>query len=95
MPGIIPDYRSIRQVLQGRSFSIDEYQREFKWERSNVGELMTDPLNAFPTDYREGHTQLGAVYEGSMSYTAFIAEVDLHEVAPEGSLGNLGGGRHA
>ncbi len=32
-----------------------------------------------------GINQLGAVYEGLMSYTGFFAEEDLHEVAPEGN----------
>ncbi|WP_342590647.1 DNA methyltransferase [Paeniglutamicibacter terrestris] len=31
-----------------------------------------------------GINQLGAVYEGLMSYTGFIAEADLHEVAKDG-----------
>lgn len=31
-----------------------------------------------------GINQLGAVYEGLMSYTGFIAETDLHEVAKDG-----------
>ena len=56
MSGITPNYRSIRQLLQGRSFSIDEYQREYKWERGNVEELITDLLTTFFNDYREGHT---------------------------------------
>ncbi len=32
-----------------------------------------------------GINQLGAVYEGLMSYTGFIAETDLHEVAKDGN----------
>lgn len=32
-----------------------------------------------------GINQLGAVYEGLMSYSGFIAEQDLHEVAPDGN----------
>lgn len=56
MSGITPNYRSIRQLLQGRSFSIDEYQREYKWERGNVEELITDLLTTFSNEYRDGHT---------------------------------------
>lgn len=56
MSGITPNYRSIRQLFQGRSFSIDEYQREYKWQRGNIEELITDLLTAFSNDYREGHT---------------------------------------
>ena len=32
-----------------------------------------------------GINQLGAVYEGLMSYTGFFAETDLYEVAPDGN----------
>ena len=35
---ITPYYRSIRDLLYGRSFSIDEYQREYKWEEKNIVE---------------------------------------------------------
>lgn len=64
MPGITPNYRSIRQLLQGRSFSIDEYQREYKWERGNVEELITDLLTTFLKDYREGHTAADTEHYG-------------------------------
>jgi uncharacterized protein with ParB-like and HNH nuclease domain len=38
MSTITPYYRSILQLLQSQSFSIDEYQREYKWERKNIVE---------------------------------------------------------
>lgn len=52
---IKPDYRTIQDLLQSRSFSIDEYQREYKWERSNIEELITDLQAKFQLYYREGH----------------------------------------
>ncbi|MEU7998597.1 hypothetical protein AB0B83_25155, partial [Micromonospora sp. NPDC049060] len=39
-----------------------------------------------------GINQLGAVYEGLMSYTGFFAETDLYEVAKPGVVG---GGRRS
>ncbi len=42
MSTITPHYRTITQLLQSRSFSIDEYQREYKWERENIEELVSD-----------------------------------------------------
>ena len=39
---ITPHYRTIRELLQTRSFAIDEYQREYKWERKNIEELVSD-----------------------------------------------------
>ena len=40
MSAITPYYRSIQQLLQSQSFSIDEYQREYKWEKKNIVELL-------------------------------------------------------
>ncbi len=54
MSSIIPNYRSITQLLQSRSFAIDEYQREYKWERKNVEELISDLQGKFETSYRPG-----------------------------------------
>ncbi|MFV9456942.1 GmrSD restriction endonuclease domain-containing protein [Rhodococcus sp. NM-2] len=54
MSSITPYYRTITQLLQSRSFAIDEYQREYKWERENIEELVSDLLGKFETSYREG-----------------------------------------
>lgn len=51
---ITPHYRSIKELLQTRSFGIDEYQREYKWESSNVEELINDLLGKFESSYRLG-----------------------------------------
>jgi uncharacterized protein with ParB-like and HNH nuclease domain len=42
MSNITPYYRTVKDLLQSQSFSIDEYQREYKWERENIEELLTD-----------------------------------------------------
>ncbi len=51
---ITPHYRTIKELLQSRSFAIDEYQREYKWERANLEELVTDLQNKFATHYTPG-----------------------------------------
>jgi uncharacterized protein with ParB-like and HNH nuclease domain len=51
MSTITPHYRSVQQLLQSRSFSIDEYQREYKWEKSNVDELLADLQLKFQSCY--------------------------------------------
>src|SRR4051812_25519502 len=51
---ITPHYRSIKELLQTRSFGIDEYQREYKWDSSNVEELVNDLLAKFESSYRPG-----------------------------------------
>ena len=54
MTGITPHYRTITQLLQSRSFAIDEYQREYKWETTNIEELVTDLLGKFRSSYSVG-----------------------------------------
>lgn len=51
---ITPHYRSIKELLQTRSFGIDEYQREYKWESFSVEELVNDLLSKFESYYRPG-----------------------------------------
>jgi uncharacterized protein with ParB-like and HNH nuclease domain len=51
---ITPHYRSIKQLLQTRSFSIDEYQREYKWEKKNIDELIADLRDKFLNSYQKG-----------------------------------------
>ena len=36
MSSIPPHYETIHQLLQNQSFSIDEYQREYKWEQKYI-----------------------------------------------------------
>ena len=56
MSTITPHYRSVQQLLQSQSFSIDEYQREYKWEKENILELLTDLREKFLSCYQDGDT---------------------------------------
>lgn len=51
---IVPYFRSVKDLLHSRSFSIDEYQREYKWERKNIDELMSDLQAKFFSHYKLG-----------------------------------------
>lgn len=55
MSTITPHYRNVQQLLQSQSFAIDEYQREYKWEKGNIDELVADLRDKFLNCYREGH----------------------------------------
>ena len=55
MSSIVPNYRTVQDLLQGHSFAIDEYQREYKWGRENIEELLTDLREKFVACYQEGH----------------------------------------
>lgn len=64
MNAITPHYRTVRQLLQSQSFAIDEYQREYKWEKKNVDELISDLLDKFESSHRhDDSTEAVANYE--------------------------------
>jgi uncharacterized protein with ParB-like and HNH nuclease domain len=64
MSNIIPTYRSVQQLLQNQSFSIDEFQREYKWEKENIEELLSDLQDKFFNCYQKGdETRKVANYE--------------------------------
>ena len=54
MSTITPHYRCVQQLLQSQSFAIDEYQREYKWEKENIDELLTDLRDKFLNCYQSG-----------------------------------------
>jgi len=43
--------RTVRELLAGRKYSIDYFQREYKWEKKQVSELLEDLIDKF----LEGH----------------------------------------
>jgi uncharacterized protein with ParB-like and HNH nuclease domain len=53
MSTITPHYRTVQALLQSQSFSIDEYQREFKWGKENVDELLSDLQAKFTGSYKK------------------------------------------
>lgn len=55
MSTITPNYRTVKDLLQSQSFSIDEYQREYKWETENIEELLSDLRDKFFYSYQPGH----------------------------------------
>lgn len=74
MNPIIPTYRSIKELLQSRSFAIDDYQREYKWDQQNIEELISDLQSKFEAYYRDGDgpqavPQYGDYFLGSIITT--------------------------
>jgi uncharacterized protein with ParB-like and HNH nuclease domain len=54
MKKILGEAKTIRQLLSGAKYSIDYYQREYKWESKQVAELIDDLTTKFLDDYEEG-----------------------------------------
>lgn len=47
--------RTIRELLAGRKYSIDYYQREYKWQQKQVAELIDDLTAKFLESHEEGN----------------------------------------
>ncbi len=47
--------RTVRELLAGRKYSIDYYQREYKWQQKQVSELLEDLAAKFLESHEEGN----------------------------------------
>lgn len=47
--------KTIRELLGGRKYSIEYYQREYKWGTKQIAELLEDLEGRFLSSYEEGH----------------------------------------
>jgi hypothetical protein len=47
--------KTVRELLAGRKYSIDYYQREYKWQTKQVAELIGDLVSKFSESYERGH----------------------------------------
>jgi len=47
--------RTVRELLAGRKYSVDYYQREYKWKQKHVAELIEDLTSKFLESYEPGH----------------------------------------
>jgi uncharacterized protein with ParB-like and HNH nuclease domain len=47
--------QSVKQVLADNKYTIDYYQREFKWEKKHIADLLRDLESRFSENYDESH----------------------------------------
>jgi hypothetical protein len=47
--------RTVRELLSGRKYSIDYYQREYKWQQKQLAELIDDLAAKFLESHEEGN----------------------------------------
>jgi Protein of unknown function DUF262/Protein of unknown function (DUF1524) len=47
--------RTVRELLAGRKYAIDYYQREYKWQQKQVAELLEDLAGKFLESHENGH----------------------------------------
>lgn len=49
------DAKTIRELLSGAKYSIDYYQREYRWQTKQVAELLDDLIGRFQEEYQPSH----------------------------------------
>ncbi|HEX8397662.1 MAG TPA: DUF262 domain-containing protein [Pyrinomonadaceae bacterium] len=70
-----PVLKSLKELLQGRKFAIDEYQREYKWEEKNITELLDDLYTKFLVSHRpENPTEAVANYESYFLGSVIVSQ---------------------
>ncbi len=55
MREILGTAKTVRELLKGLKYSIDYYQREYKWRETQIHELVDDLSGKFLEEYREDH----------------------------------------
>jgi uncharacterized protein with ParB-like and HNH nuclease domain len=76
--------KSVAEVLSGKKYEVDYYQREYRWEEKQVVEMIDDLVNAFTDDYnpddtlpdveRYGSYFLGSIIISSRDNRSFIVD---------------------
>lgn len=61
----------LAEILGNKKYTVDYFQREYKWERINIEQMVSDLVNAFMESYQEGHKtkdveKYGTYYMGSI-----------------------------
>lgn len=56
MSAVNPNYKTIKDLLKDEKFTIDDYQREYKWQKTHIIELIDDLQNNFSQSYDEAHS---------------------------------------
>jgi uncharacterized protein with ParB-like and HNH nuclease domain len=55
MREILGKAKTVRELLKGVKYSIDYYQREYKWHKKQIGELVDDLCGKFLEEYQPEH----------------------------------------
>lgn len=57
MRDILGKAKTVRELLKGVKYSIDYYQREYKWQEKQIRELVDDLSNKFLEEYQPTHAR--------------------------------------
>lgn len=72
----------LSEILVDKKYTVDYFQREYKWERINIEQLVSDLVNAFMENYRDGHKTKDVVNYG----TYYMGSVVLSEAGNYASI---------
>lgn len=50
--------RSVRQLLTGRKYTVDYFQRDYRWGEKQINELLTDLTSKFMSSWKESHERI-------------------------------------
>jgi len=84
MKEILGKAKTVRELLKGVKYSIDYYQREYKWLEKQVRELVDDLSDKFLEEYQPNHPRskvadyphyfLGSVIISKKDATGYIVD---------------------
>lgn len=57
MNEVLGKAKTVRELLSGAKYSIDYYQREYRWEAKQIGELVSDLTSRFLDDHSPEHSR--------------------------------------
>ena len=67
--------KTIRQLLSKTKYSIDYYQREYKWETKHVADLIQDFSVEFLENFEEGHERQDVADYGHYSWDRSLSAI--------------------
>lgn len=85
MKEIIGTAKTVRELLKGVRYSIDYYQREYRWQDKQVRELVDDLTGKFLDNYQSGHARNEVEkYSHYFLGSIIISERDLEKFIVDG-----------
>ena len=66
MPAIDAKARNVRELLGGKKYTIDYFQREYRWRTKEIGELVTDLTGRFLAVWKQSHQRATVTDSGNM-----------------------------
>jgi hypothetical protein len=77
--------RTVRELLAGRKYSIDYYQREYKWQQKHIADLIDDMSAKFLESHEEGNERSAvADYGHYFLGSIIISDKDGHKFIIDG-----------